>query len=225
MTENQTKIIAGMDIQEDVLKLRIENNKLLDVINNQDVKIADLEKENKTLEGCLLAEQEHTQMLEQQIKEQEVRLIKQSNQNLLDFQKEWQEEHDKQIADLEKENAELKSIAGFQQSSNMKRHFEIQKLEKENAGLKAGKPQWHYLEDGKIPENYKRVLITVLDDEGKRVVVSGMFVTKIVNRKKKTKIIRDWLYDSDDVFITSGSLGECSKPIAWMPFPEPSEER
>ena len=30
-------------------------------------RIEELEKENKTLEGCLLAEQEHTQMLEQQI--------------------------------------------------------------------------------------------------------------------------------------------------------------
>ena len=29
------------------------------------------------------------------------------------------------------------------------------------------KTEWHYLEDGKFPENYKRVLITVLDDEGK----------------------------------------------------------
>lgn len=48
-------------------ELTDENNKLLDVINNQDVKIADLEKENKILEGCLLAEQEHTQILEQQI--------------------------------------------------------------------------------------------------------------------------------------------------------------
>ena len=38
---------------------------------------------------------------------------------------------------LEKENAKLKSIAEFQQSSNMKRHFEIKKLEKENAELKA----------------------------------------------------------------------------------------
>ena len=68
-----------------------ETDKLLDVINGQDVKIADLEKsvnnwlkyeketqyhksiikdlkkENKILEGCLLAEQEHTQILEQQI--------------------------------------------------------------------------------------------------------------------------------------------------------------
>ena len=44
-----------------------ENNKLLDVINNQDVKIADLEKENKNLEGCLFAEQEHTLMSEKQI--------------------------------------------------------------------------------------------------------------------------------------------------------------
>lgn len=93
------------------------------------------------------------------------------------------------------------------------------------AGLKAARPQWHYLEDGKFPENYKRVLITVLDDEGKRVVVSGMFVTKIINRHKKTKKIFYWLYDSNDVFVTSGSPGECSKPIAWMPYPEPPEER
>lgn len=83
------------------------------------------------------------------------------------------------------------------------------------------KAEWHYLEDGEFPENYKRVLITVLDDEGKRVVVSGMFVTKIINRHKTTKKIWYWLYDSDDVFVTSGSPGECSKPIAWMPFPEP----
>lgn len=40
------------------------------------------------------------------------------------------------IADLEKENTELKSIAEFQQSSNMKRYFEIQELKKENAELK-----------------------------------------------------------------------------------------
>ena len=87
------------------------------------------------------------------------------------------------------------------------------------------KAEWHYLEDGKFPENYKRVLITVLDDEGKRVVVSGMFVTKIIKRNKKTKKIWYWLYDSDDVFVTSGSPGECSKPIAWMPFPEPCGAR
>ena len=84
---------------------------------------------------------------------------------------------------------------------------------------------WNYLEDGKYPENYKRVLITVLDDEGKRVVVSGMFVTKIINRHKKTKKIFYWLYDSDDVFVTSGAPGECSKPIAWRYFPEPCGAR
>ena len=43
------------------------------------------------------------------------------------------------VEELEKENAELKSIAEFQQSSNMKRHFEIQKLEKENEELKHNK--------------------------------------------------------------------------------------
>jgi hypothetical protein len=35
-------------------ELEEENNKLLDVINNQDVKIADLEKENKKLDRALI---------------------------------------------------------------------------------------------------------------------------------------------------------------------------
>ena len=39
------------------------------------------------------------------------------------------------IAELEKENAELKSIAEFQQSSNMSRHFENKKLKE---GLAVG---------------------------------------------------------------------------------------
>ena len=43
----------------------------------------------------------------------------------------------KRTIELEKENEQLKSAAEFQQSSNMKRHFEIQELKKENAELKA----------------------------------------------------------------------------------------
>jgi hypothetical protein len=39
--------------------------------------------------------------------------------------------------ELEKENTNLKSIAEFQQSSNMKRHFEIQELEKKNKKLES----------------------------------------------------------------------------------------
>ena len=41
------------------------------------------------------------------------------------------------IKELEQENAELKSVAQFQQSSNMKRHFEIQELEKKNKKLES----------------------------------------------------------------------------------------
>ena len=41
----------------------------------------------------------------------------------------------KRIIELEKENEQLKSIAEFQQSSNMKRHFEIQELKKKNKEL------------------------------------------------------------------------------------------
>ena len=60
--------LAGAEPREKrIIELKDENNKLLDVINNQDVKIADLEKENKNLEGCLFAEQEHTLMSEKQI--------------------------------------------------------------------------------------------------------------------------------------------------------------
>lgn len=40
------------------------------------------------------------------------------------------------IAELEKENAELRNIAEFQQSSNMNRYFENKKLKDENTGLK-----------------------------------------------------------------------------------------
>lgn len=106
-------------------------------------------------------------------------------------------------------------IAGFKEALKI---LEVEKMPENKA-------EWLYLENDKFPENYRRVLITVLDDEGKRVVVSGMFVTKIIKRNKKTKKIWYWLYDSDDVFVTSGSPGECSKPIAWMPFPEPCGAR
>lgn len=40
------------------------------------------------------------------------------------------------IAELEKENAEFRNIAEFQQSSNMNRYFENKKLKDENTGLK-----------------------------------------------------------------------------------------
>ena len=40
------------------------------------------------------------------------------------------------IAKLEKENAEFRNIAEFQQSSNMNRYFENKKLKDENAELK-----------------------------------------------------------------------------------------
>jgi hypothetical protein len=46
-------------------------------------------------------------------------------------------EWERKAKELEKENAQLKSIAQFQQSSNMKRHFEIQELEKKNKKLES----------------------------------------------------------------------------------------
>ena len=46
-----------IDKKDEVIeKLEQENNRLLDVINNQDVKIADLENENKHLDAILTGE-------------------------------------------------------------------------------------------------------------------------------------------------------------------------
>ena len=64
--------IEGRDvkIKELELELTVEKDQLQEEINlhlHAEDYIKELEKENKTLEGCLLAEQEHTQMLEQQI--------------------------------------------------------------------------------------------------------------------------------------------------------------
>ena len=44
--------LEGKEIE--IRELEQENNKLLDVINNQDVKIADLEKQNKELDRALI---------------------------------------------------------------------------------------------------------------------------------------------------------------------------
>lgn len=51
LTDLQKEVI---DLRQDKNKLEEENNKLLDVINGQDVKIADLEKENKKLDRALI---------------------------------------------------------------------------------------------------------------------------------------------------------------------------
>ena len=67
--------------------------------------------------------QKYVDEAEKQIKE-----LKEEYNKLLDVIN----NQDVKIADLEKENAELKSIAEFQQSSNTKRYFEIQELKKKN---------------------------------------------------------------------------------------------
>lgn len=64
--------IEGRDIKikELELELTVEKDLHQEEINlhlHAEDYIKSLEKENKTLEGCLLAEQEHTQMLEEQI--------------------------------------------------------------------------------------------------------------------------------------------------------------
>lgn len=86
--------------------------------------------------------------------------------------------------------------------------------------------EWCYVED-RYPPNYKRVLITVLNDEGERETCSGKCVREYKNAKRgQIKIaVESWIYDSDSIFITSGTLKECSKPIAWKDFPEPCGAR
>ena len=81
---------------------------------------------------------------------------------------------------------------------------------------------WCRIEDG-YPPNYQRVLITVLNDEGIREVCSGKCIKEHRNAKRgQIKVtVEYWYYDSDSVFITSGTIKECSKPIAWKDFPEP----
>lgn len=86
--------------------------------------------------------------------------------------------------------------------------------------------EWCYVEV-QYPPNYKRVLITVLNDEGEREVCSGRCIIKHKNVKmgQIKKQVEYWYYDSDSVFITSGTIKECSKPIAWRDFPEPCGAR
>ena len=76
-----------------------------------------------TMRKYRIVGQKYVDEAEKQIKE-----LKEEYNKLLDVIN----NQDVKIADLEKENAELKSIAEFQQSSNMKRYFEIQELKKKN---------------------------------------------------------------------------------------------
>lgn len=65
------------EINELKLELTVEKDQHQEEINlhlHAEDYIKSLEKENKTLEGCLLAEQEHTQMLEQQIEKMQEKL-------------------------------------------------------------------------------------------------------------------------------------------------------
>lgn len=120
------------------------------------------------------------------------------------------------ITDLEKENTKLKSVAEFQQSSNMKRHFEIQKLVKENTELKAGRLQWH-LTKNELPE-----LQTATDtgDEYNTLVLCFWYHTD--SRGKKTKVYDlDRWYPENDIWESGKQRDEVE---AWMYLPEPPEE-
>lgn len=78
------------------------------------------------------------------------------------------------IAELEKENAELKVAVDFQTSCNMSRYFQLNKLKEQLAKAKVNtttisdypdKLVWHKIADGDLPPIYT----TVLDGNGDRV--------------------------------------------------------
>lgn len=77
-TDNKETLYNALKrIEELELELTVEKDQHQEEINlhlHAEDYIKSLEKENKTLEGCLLAEQEHTQMLEQQIEKMQEKL-------------------------------------------------------------------------------------------------------------------------------------------------------
>lgn len=68
--------------------------------------------------------------------------------------------------------------------------------------------EWHYVKEGcKYPENGESVLVTVLDDDNKKIVT--MALLEVENNK------RFWDIESRLCSVHSGSEEVCSKIIAW----------
>ena len=77
---------------------------------------------------------------------------------------------------------------------------QLEELEKAN--------EWQYVKEGcKYPENGESVLVTVLDDDNKKIVTMALF--EVENNK------RFWDIESRLCSIHSGSEEVCSKIIAW----------
>ena len=93
-----------MKMGEQIAELEQENNKLLDVINNQDVKIADLEKENAELKHNKKTVVHLADCLEEKMKDKIADLentCKDKDRQLDNWYKEWQKQ-DKQIEQAKK---------------------------------------------------------------------------------------------------------------------------
>ena len=68
--------------------------------------------------------------------------------------------------------------------------------------------EWQYVKEGcKYPENGESVLVTVLDDDNKKIVTMALF--EVENNK------RFWDIESRLCSVHSGSEKVCSKIIAW----------
>lgn len=96
---------------------------------------------------------------------------------LINAERERQEKcddvHLRKIADLEKENAELKSELSKKADTNHSLVEQMAKLEEENAKLKEQGDKWHNVKDGN-PDNENDILCQISKDE----VEVGYYHTK-----------------------------------------------
>lgn len=118
--EEELKLLIGF-ATEVTKELKEENNKLLDVINNQDVKIADLEKENAELKHNKKTVVHLADCLEEKMKDKIAELekkVKYYEQQLSAMEKgvcdvckvKDADYYEKQIADLGRKNTNLRGI-------------------------------------------------------------------------------------------------------------------
>lgn len=107
------------------------------------------------------------------------------------FEEFWKENHEKQFGTCEP----YYGIASYAFEKGQ-----------ENGYNKA--KEWQYVKEGcKYPENGESVLVTVLDDDNKKIVTMALF--EVENNK------RFWDIESRLCSIHSGSEEVCSKIIAW----------
>lgn len=176
--------------------------------------IAELEKENKTLEGCLLAEQEHTLMLEKENKELQRKIdqlqgfldhdieydIEQENLRLKEQIEKMQENHKQDILDLILSNssarAELeqkleqteKDLADYQFN-----YPKIKELEQENAELKT---ELEEIKKRILPQDMCELMAEVKENYDNKVKAEQLTKAK-EHIKTLISCLIDWVQEGD----------------------------